>query len=87
MLNDIPQTVSTIYHKNCTWLDHSANTEFKTNLGKLITVQRNMRPLIKYKRFKRIVNSEQFARLWYHPNAGGGRRAKRRMLDGLGGWV
>jgi hypothetical protein len=42
-----------------------------------------MKAIIKYKRFKRIVYSEQFAKLWYHPNAGGGRRAKRRMLEGL----
>jgi hypothetical protein len=83
MLSSIPQDIDTVYCDNCSWVIDPRNPDFKTNIGKLTNIQRNMKTLLKYKRFKRIVYSEQFARLWYHPNAGGGRRAKRRMLEGL----
>jgi hypothetical protein len=83
LLSSIPTGINTLQCGNCSWLNHPRNKDFKSNMEKLINIQRNMKPLIKYKRLKRIVYSEQFARLWYHPNAGGGRRAKRRMLEGL----
>jgi hypothetical protein len=81
LITSIPQGIDLVYCSKCTWLDHPHNKDFKSNMEKLTLIQRNMKPLIKYKRLKRIVYSEQFARLWYHPNAGGGRRAKRRMLE------
>jgi Leucine-rich repeat (LRR) protein len=83
LITSIPHDIDTVYCDKCSWLDHPENKDFKSNLGKLTNIQRNMKTLIKYKRFKRIVYSEQFARLWYHPSAGGGRRAKRRILEGL----
>jgi hypothetical protein len=84
LLTIIPPTVTQFYtDAKHTWLDHPMNKDFKSNVEKLITIQRNMKALLKYKRFKRMVYSEQFARLWYHPNAGGGRRAKRRMLEDI----
>jgi hypothetical protein len=83
MITNISTDICVRRFWNCSWLNHPHNLDFKTNIGKLTTIQRNMKTLLEYKRFKRIVYSEQFARLWYHPNAGGGRRAKRRMLEGL----
>jgi hypothetical protein len=83
LITSIPQGINTIYCSKCIWLDHPKNKDFKSNIEKLTLIQRNMKTLIKYKRLKHIVYSEQFARLWYHPCAGGGRRAKRRMLEGL----
>jgi hypothetical protein len=75
--------IQIFYNAGCPWLDHFDNKDFKSNEEKLISIQRNMKSLLKYKRFKRAVHSRAFTELWYHPNAGGGRRAKRRMLEGI----
>jgi hypothetical protein len=83
LITKIPQYINSLYYDNCPWLDHPENKDFKSNMEKLTLIQRNMKTLIKYKRFKRAVYSREFARLWYHPSAGGGRRAKRRILEGL----
>ena len=67
----------------CPWIPNQ-NDEYKSNIEKLITIQRLFKKWLPFRRLRSWIKSRDFAEWYYHPERPGGRISKRiieRFLD------
>jgi len=77
-LTKVPVPRKSYICRGCTWLEEE-NKNFDDNIEKLKRLQRFCRNNLKYWRFKRWVNSREFAEWFYDPEQWGGRASKRNI--------
>jgi hypothetical protein len=67
----------------CPWwlLLPTCDTQYQENMTQLVTVQKYCKKKIRYWRFKKWINTEEFAQWFYHYNNMGGYKHKQYMMS------